>query len=271
MGGVRLVVYALLLLVAALVLVGSVVQNPESEGSKDAAIVYCMQSAHQDNLVGAAVNLGLASVGSTASQMRIGKRRLSLTQWRTADEDDFVRACDALAADAVPAPSASGDTGPAAIWSILLPVIAGALITLLVDDVKQASDRRWVQADQLRADWKAFDRAVTSYTERQVDRPAGIPGTTEVDDRRQDLITNLRKIQSQHRNSPTIGNLKDTLTTGNLGSAITSGWKSGDNQADKRKRNDRAGQVRAHLGEAESSLEKITGALERRVWLSSKL
>ena len=270
MGGVRVAVYALLLL-AVLVLAGWVLQAPESAGSQDAALVYCLQPARKGDLVDAAVSLGLAGADSTVSQMRFGGRRLTLAEWRSADNGAFLRACDALAADALPAQSGNAVTGLAAIWLILLPVIAGSLITLAVDDIKQASDRRWVQAAKLRADWKAFDRAVGSYTEHQVNRSAGIPRSAEVDESRQDLVATLRKIQSQHRKSPTIGTLKRTLTTGDLGAAITGGWDPGDDQANKRKRNDRAGQIKTYLSEAESSLEKIVGALERRVWLSSKL
>jgi len=270
MGGVRMAVYALLLL-AALALVGWALQTSQSGDSRDAALVYCLQPAHQGDLVGAAVSLGLADVDSTVGWIRVSGQRLTLAEWRSADDDAFQRACNALAAEAMPAQSGDMGTGPAEIWSVLLPVIAGALITLAADDIKQASDRRWVQADQLRAEWKAFDRAVVSYAKSQVGRPGGIPESTEVDESRQDLITSLRQIHSQHRKSPTIGTLKDTLAAGDLGPAITGGWDSGADQANKEKRNDRAKQVKVYLGEAESSVEKIAGALERRIWLSSKL
>ena len=268
MGGGRMAVYALLLL-AALVLVDWKFQ---AAGSQDADIVYCLQPAHQGSLVNAAVSLGLAGPGSTASQMRVGGRRLTLAGWRTADSDEFQRACDALAATAMPAQPGDTGTGTAAILSILLPVIAGSLLTLAADDIKQASDRRWVQADELRAGWKAFVQAVTSYGEDQVKRLDGIPKSAQVDESRQNLVATLRKIHSQHQRSPTIRALKDRLEVGgDLGSGITEGWEPGDDEASEKKRSGRAEQIKGNLDQAESSLLKVAGALERRVWLSSKL
>jgi hypothetical protein len=271
MGGVRMAVYALLLL-AALVLVDWRFQSSVDAGSQDAELVYCLQPAHQGNLVNAAVSLGLAGPGSTASQMRIRGQRLTLAAWRTEDNHAFQRACDALATPAMPAQPSDTGTGTPAILSILLPVIAGSLLALAADDIKQASDRRWVQADELRADWKAFAQAVTSYGEDQVKRLEGIPLSAQVDESRQNLVATLRKIQSQHRKSPTIRTLQDRLAVGgDLGSGITSGWEPGDDEASEKKRSGRAEQIKGHLGQAESSLLKIAGALERRVWLSSRL
>ena len=109
MGGVRMAVYAVLLL-ALLFPVGWALRAPESAVSQDAALVYCLQPARQGNLVDAAVSLGLAGADSTVSQMRIGGRQLTLTEWRSADKGAFLRACDALAADAMPAPSGNAVT-----------------------------------------------------------------------------------------------------------------------------------------------------------------
>jgi hypothetical protein len=270
MGGARMAVYALLIL-AALVLVDWRVQAAEGSGTQDAMLVYCMQPAHQGGLVNAAVSLGLADSDSTTHDLLVGGRRLTLAQWRSADADAFKRSCDALATAALPAEPGNADGGTAEILAILLPVIAGSLLTMAADDFKSASDRRWAQADELRAGWRAFAQAVLSYIQlRREGRSRGIPPSTQVDESRRNLASSLRKIHAQRRKSPTIRTLQDTLATGELGPSIADGWASNDDQDSLTNRSDRAQQIAVYLDAAEASVEKVASALERRVWLSSK-
>ncbi len=271
MGGVRMAVYAVLLL-AALVLVDWRFQASEGSGVQDAMLVYCLQPDHQGNLVNAAVSLGLASSGSTTGDMLVAGRRLTLAEWRTTDDDAFQRACDALATASLPTQPGNETTGTPEILAILLPVIAGSLLTMAADDFKQASDRRWAQVDELRADWKTFEQAALKYAElRREARPTGVPPSTQLDESRRNLASSLRKIHSHRRKSPTIRSLQDTLAVGNLGPDLEAGWGGGDDQASMTKRRDRAEQIKAYLDTADSSLEKVASALERRVWLPSKL
>jgi hypothetical protein len=256
-------VYALLLLVS-LVLVDWGFQASGNTAAQDADIVDCLAPGHLDGLVSAAVSLGLAGAGSTPDMMRVGARELSVTEWRAADVADFQRACDAYAATSMPAQaSAPQDGGVQTVLTILLPVIAGGLLTMAADDFKQASDRRWAQADKMRADWAEFGTAVRDYVRaRRSPLAEGGPSPDELDTRRQTLAATLRNIRSQHRKSPTIRTLQENLL-GELGPSISDGWDGGDSA--------RAKQITDCLDAFGSSLERVAGALERRVWLSSKL
>jgi hypothetical protein len=271
MGGTRMAVYALLLLIA-LVAVDWGFQEAGRGGSADASVVYCLLPAHRESLVSAAVSLRLARPGSTAEQVRVGGRHLTLAAWRDADDAGFRRACDALAAASQPAPAAGASTGTGAILAVLVPVIAGALLTLAADDFRQASDRRWTLADELRSDWREFYAAVLAYAQRREKAASGgIPAPAAVDERRRFLSATLRKIHVHRRRSPTIRNLQDTLASGSLGPAIAEGWAAGDTLDSATERRNRTDQIRGDLSNALAAVEKIASALERRIWLSSRL
>ena len=267
MGPVRMAVYALLLL-AALVLVDWRFEAPGGSAAQDADTVYCLAPGHLGGFVTAAMNLGLAGSGSSPVTIHAGGRSMPLATWRAADGADFDRACDAYAAAGMTAAaSAAPESGAQDILTVLLPVVAGALLTMAADDFKQASDRRWAQADELRADWQVFQAAVESYTEsRQSALREGIPSSNDVDAARRTLVTTLRKIHSQNRRSPTIRILQDHLAA-DLGPLIVDGWDSGDAAGIR----NRAKQITDRLNTFGSSLNELAGKLERRVWLSSGL
>ena len=272
MGGARIAVYALLLLVV-LVLVEWGFQHSGNATSADANQVYCLAPSNQGGLVHAAVSLGVAAPGSTPRAVSVSGRKLTLMQWRAADDSGFHRSCDAYAAAFEPAAPAQGkqDSGIQQLLTILLPVMVGAFLTLAADDAKQASDRRWTQAGELRADWNAYQSAVESYVRRRQDTArSGEPSAADVEASRRALRATLLKIQSQHRKSPTIVGLQQDLD-GDLGPAIANGWGKGDNGSDPASRNQRANEIRGCLETFGSSLQKVAGALERRIWLSSKL
>lgn len=267
MGSVRIAVYALLLL-AALVLVDWRFEASGGGASQDADTVYCLAPGHLGGLVTAAVNLGLAGSGSSPVAIYAGGRNMPLATWRAADGADFQRACDAYAAAGMTTTAPAGpDTGAQDILTVLLPVIAGALLTMAADDFKQASDRRWAQADELLADWQVFQAAVLSYTgSRQSVLRNGIPSPNDVDTARRPLVAILRKIHSQNRRSPTIRILQDYLAA-DLGPLIADGWGSGDAAGIR----SRAEQITDCLDTFGSSLNELAGKLERRIWLSSRL
>lgn len=259
--------YALLLLVLLAVATWRF-QTSGDAASQDADTVYCLAPAHMDGFVRAAVSLGLAEASSTPAAMYVHGRKLAFAKWRSADNADFQQACDAYATAGLPAQATGTQaTGIQAVLAILLPVIAGALLTMAADDFKQASDRRWVQADELRNDWRAFEATVRSYVaKRQMALTSGLPSPADLDAKRRILMATLRKIHSQHRRSPTIRILQNHLN-GDLGTSIVDDWDGGD-----------AAQIRARvtqitdcLSTSGSWLEKIAGALERRVWLSFRL
>jgi hypothetical protein len=273
MGGGRIAVYALLLFVA-LALLDWRLRTPADALSHDADLVYCLAPAHTESLVNAGISLGLGTAGPVPGVLDVGQRDLTPNQWRTVDDSDFERACAALATSSLPASMpGSGDEGSGIqqVLDVLLPVVAGALLTLAADDVKQASDRRWAQADELRTNWAAFEGSVLSYVKLRLNPPStGLPSLAELDGNRRALQGTLRKIFSQHRKSPTIRGLR-SLLSGSLGSTLSEGWgRSGDPDVNK-KRRDRENEVRDCLDNFGADLEKVAATLERGIWLSRKL
>jgi hypothetical protein len=270
MGGTRMAMYALLLLLV-LVAVDWGFQATERGATTDASVVYCLLPAHRDSLVSAAVSLGLARAAPVPGQVRVGRRQLTLDAWRRADNDGFERACDALAASSLPPATGGESAGATGLLAVLVPVIAGALLTMAADDFRQASDRRWAQADELRASWLAFHGAVLAYAGRRAVAPSsGIPPPAEVDERRRDLTATLRKVHSQRRRWSVIRDLQDKLATGSLGPKIADGWTPGDDLNSAQERSIRTVDIRGDLDGARASVDGIASALERRIWLSSR-
>jgi hypothetical protein len=268
----RTALFALLILVVFIV-ADWLFQSANDQASRDVDLVYCLAPAHQGGLVNSAASLGLIDPGSTPSAIRVSGSVLPLTAWRSRDGGDFQRACDAYAAPAARSGDSSGQGGGVGgVLGILLPVAAGALLTLAADEFKQGSNRRWAQADALRDSWSAFRGIMDAYLrERRKAESGELPSERDIDDLRRDLVTRLRVIKSQHRRSPTVGRLKRQLTIELGGPGVAARWTEGADPVAFGKRKERAAEIAGHLDEFESSLEEVAGKLERRIWLSWRL
>lgn len=257
-------VYAFLLLVILVVVSGNFLGSAGTSG-RDASLVYCLAPGHAGGLVNAAVALRLADQGSTAAGVLIDGRRLSLDQWRAADAAGFQRSCGAFAAANMPGqPAQAGSAGElATVAGVLLPVVAGALLTMAADDFKQAADRRWAQADELRADWRAYQTTVRRFV-ADCTSPlrAGLPATGDLAEKRRKLQQTLRKIRAGHRFFSAAAVLADSLDRGVLGSSLEAGWDTG-NAA----KAERAREVDACLAAYGEGLEQAATALARKIWL----
>lgn len=257
-------VYVFLLLVIGVV-VGWNLQGSSGTSGRDASLVYCLAPGHAGGLVNAAVTLSLAGQGSTASALLVNGRKLSLDQWRAADSADFQRACDAFAAANMPSPPAQAAPGGelGTVAGVLLPVVAGALLTMAADDFKQAADRRWEQADEMRADWRAFQAAAGQFVEDCVTPlRAGLPATGDLAEKRRKLRQTLRKIRAGHRFFSRIAELSDSLDGDVLGSSLETGWDIGNTA-----KAERAREVRNSLTTFGENLEQAATALARKIWL----
>lgn len=280
MAGSRTALFALLILVV-LVAVDWLFQSSSTQASRDAAdLVYCMAPAHQSGLVNSAESLNLVDSGSSPSAIHVSGSVMPLAEWRSEDDADFQRACQAYATPAFASGGSSGG-GTGGLLGILLSATAGALLTLTIDELKQGSDRRWAQADGLRESWSAFRGALEAYAEER--RKPDLLPEGDIGGLRRDLVTRLRAIQSQHRRSPTVASLKGQLTTqpaepgkpgepGRLsGSGIAAGWAKGISDDAFGERRERARQIVGYLDEFDSSLQMVAGKLEHRIWLSWRL
>jgi hypothetical protein len=268
MGGWRTAIYALLVV---LFLAGADwgLRTRDNAGTQDTDLVYCLVPAHLGGLVNAGEALGVVGSGSSPTAILAGGQKLSLAQWRAVDGGDFQRTCTAYATANMPAQVAG--VGPSdnveAVLAILLPVIAGGLIALAADDVRRASDRRWANIGQLRADWQAFETAVNSFVADSTRVVGGSqPSDEDLSAKRRALQASLGKMPSAYRKSLSIKALQDDLADdGLLGPSIKTGW-----DGDASGKQVRAKQITDRLSNCRVSLESVAGALERRLWLPSK-
>jgi hypothetical protein len=241
---------------------------------RDADLVYCLAPAHQAGLVDAAESLDLISTRSTPAAVQAGGPPLTLSAWVDKDTADFRRACDAYAAPAFQ----SGSSGSAAtssvidtLLAILLPVAAGALLTLSIDEFKQGSDRRFAQPDELREAWEALRDLIDSYVEGTWTGSASeLPKTREIDAARRVLDAKLATVLAQHRKSPSVKRLKKQLQRYS-GARVAAGWSGGGDAKATMERAERAEMIRTDLEEFDALLQAVAGKLERRTWRSSKL
>lgn len=261
MRGPRLAVYGLLLLVF-IVLADWGLRTRDNATTQDAELVYCLAPAHLDGLVNAGAALGVVGPGSQPSTIFVDDKKLSLSQWRAADGGDFQRACDAYATANMSAQPAGTPNGVEATLEILLPVIAGALLTMAADDVRRASDRRKEIAGQLRANWQAFETAATSFA-RDCAKPVGggLQPTGDLDAKRRAAQEALRMLPSSYRKLPAVKALQDDLSRGPLGPSIATGW-----DGDAAGKVDRLNRVTESLSPYRDSVESVAEALERRLW-----
>jgi hypothetical protein len=260
-------VYVLLLLVFLAIADWSL-HRSNSMSAQDTELVYCLAPAHLGGLVNAAEALDLAGQGSTQSVLLIGSDRLSIQQWHSADDADFLRACDAYSAANMSAPPAAepAENALQTVADVLLPVIAGALLTMAADDFKQAADRRWTQASELRAAWQEFEQAAIAFAELCARAlPDGLPSVGDVDDKRRKLQATVQKLRVQYHGRSKIRVLQRPLELDPLGPSMRGGWDT--DHAMKRKR---AQLIKERLDTYGASVEDVASTLERKIWLPSK-
>lgn len=205
----------------------------------------------------AAVTLGLAAPGSAPSDIRTpGGQRLSSARWRAVDATDFQRACDAYAEANGAAQTGQGSDGSTfdAVLGTLLPVFAGALLTLAADDVKQAAGRRWAMGEEVRSAWREFEAAVDSFVKEAEPEGQPLPRPDTVNGARRGLEATLRKAGAAYRRFPEVRALLETLSGDTLGlKAFGRGWTA----------RDRAGPTRACLDSCRVTAEELAARLER--------
>jgi hypothetical protein len=252
-----------------LVLVGWDHIRPGNTTSDDANLVFCLAPAHLDGLASAAVSLGLAQPGSSAATITVDKRVTKLVQWHADDSADFDRACDAFAGANMPASSGSGTPGIGlqTVLGTLLPALAGALLALIGTDIKDASDRRWENAAELRTNWSGFKLAAEFFVAKATRATGGLPSADDLDLKRFTLRATLLKVRAQHRRSSIFRRrreLTDVETllqrlTADLGASMASRWGA-DAVAD---RISRGTEIADSLSDSEPLIDKVADALER--------
>jgi hypothetical protein len=239
------------LLCAGLLLVGC-----GDAARKDAALVHCLSPAQQRPLVDAAVALGLAQQGPEPAPLRVGGRDLTVPQWRTERRPDFDRACKALTTTVIP----PNPSGLQAMLNVLLPVIAGAVLTLLTTTWRDETSRGRLLADDLRSAATGFAGAVEEYLGGWTDPGAtGRPSGQDVRDRRAELAARLRTVCVLHSRWKAPRRLQRELTGNQLGDALVQGWTT--IRDDERSR--RAAALHDELSWMDTTISQVAHALER--------
>ncbi|MFI0416708.1 hypothetical protein [Spongiactinospora sp. 9N601] len=129
----------------------------------DRLLVYCLGARQRADLAAAATTLGLVSPGSAPDEVRLAGRPLTLERWRMVRPDDFDRACRALAT-AEPDMRGPESPGPlTAMLSVLIPVVAGALLTLATTEWRAAAGAGAQTGNELFAASTAFAAAHAAF------------------------------------------------------------------------------------------------------------
>ncbi|TYB45543.1 hypothetical protein [Actinomadura chibensis] len=130
-------------------------------GAGEARKVYCLSRAQWPELVDAiaALNLGerpspvpspSASAAPGPDQILVGGRLTDLRTWSRLHPEEFARACDAVVKTAAPPKEKRGGGLFSGIPGWLLPLLAGAVLTMFTTELRGAIDRGRALAGTLR-------------------------------------------------------------------------------------------------------------------------
>jgi hypothetical protein len=183
----------------AIGLIVSCSTGPQSTATTaDADIVYCTASENRPLLIEAGVALSLLQMQSTPlSVVADADTFRSVDDWRAAMPADFARSCNALRAAQSPAPASSSPAiaQPApALLSTLAPVALGAVLTLMITEIRSIRDRNRAEASIIREKAASFVNALADFS-RAWSKPTVLkqPTTDAVYASRQQLLVVLRQ------------------------------------------------------------------------------
>ncbi|MCI2418127.1 hypothetical protein MOQ72_11880 [Saccharopolyspora sp. K220] len=224
---------------------------------RDATKVYCLSTAQQGSLVDAAVALGLAERTADATSLVVTgtTRPLKVEDWSKQRPSDFDRACKALSAPAL----AANPSGAQALWNVLLPVVAGAVLTLLTTTWRDETSRGRLLADDLRTAATAFTSAAKEYLGGWTEPGAPRPAEQDVRDRRAELAARLRTVRVLHSRWRAPREAQQQLTGNRLGDEIVQGWTTIRDD----ERTQRAATLHDELSQLDTTINQIAHALER--------
>ncbi|WP_327345019.1 hypothetical protein [Streptomyces europaeiscabiei] len=225
--------------------------------SDNSEIVFCLDIDRRDELVSAAVSLGL--IGPKSSQVSIRKDATlfsgssAIEKWKKQHSADFNKSCSALIkATAISEGNAPKKETNLDFLNWLLPVIAGAALTFLAAEFQAARARRIANADAIRTCSAAFRDALIEYaTEWTNNTTGGEPAATLIDKQRMQLITALRKAEIR-KNWPFLTQLIDYLDGPHYRHGIKEGWHG--TLTDRQRR---AGDIQSHMTRLEADTEQV--------------
>ncbi|HEX6353068.1 hypothetical protein [Actinophytocola sp.] len=204
-------------LAIALALVVGLPTLGTSQGTRDARDVFCLQPSEQGALADAAVSLGVARQGSTKNRVLVGDDAVSVFDWRDEHNDDFVRACDALAA--MRGKSATGTSVNSIVLPLLTVVLTSAL-TFASTRRQNRTTRGQADAGELRTAVAAYSSAANEYLDSVVSLPSG--PATEMEAAREVLVGRLGAVVEREPDWLAVRDVVDLLRHGELGPVLDS-------------------------------------------------
>jgi hypothetical protein len=220
----------------------------EPPGLTDADVVFCLSDGQRAALADAAVTLNLAKPAPATEDVIVDSRPVTVRQWRADQPDAFTKACSAIR----PARSAAAAIPPA-IQSWLLAtvnVVVGAVMGFGSANLLQRSARARQNGRLLRSSATAFLAAANAYArdwgdKTRPEQPSDLP----VQDRRAELMSELRMIQSEYPESSARAAV-DRLST-SLSEEVFRRWPAQDHD-----------RVAAELQALEKSVIELSSAVE---------
>ncbi|GAA3199263.1 hypothetical protein [Actinocorallia longicatena] len=218
------------------------------QAGDDRGVAYCLVKSHRAALAQTAVGLGLAS-SSTADSVVVDGTLVSLERWREEHDEDFERACAAIA------PKPSGDALPPLV-AFLIP----ALLGYLAAELPRMRDRGRAEAAQLRAASAAFRKAAAGYLDERGKRTHR-PETGPLDAARDQLLAQLNLARERRRRWRWPAPLAEDLISGSFGYSLATGWEDPARGGG----GDRLTETREAIGDFSRRVERLAIALERPV------
>lgn len=265
MRGLGPVRYALVALFASAVV--HLANDPAAAAARDTAddarLVYCLNPAHQAELVNAAVTLGLGGRAATRTHITVAGKATSPDAWRKQNPKAFDRVCNALYESSDQGGSSGGGSGGLSmleLLKILLAAVVGAALTMVVGDWRSARDTGMLRADGLRRAVRDYSSAAAEYAQAWASYSTGsLPADEAVARTRAELDAQLRRYELLRKRWHVPARLRTALATAPLGDALSAGWggTSPGDRAARRRTVDRA------LGDLREGCEELALALER--------
>jgi hypothetical protein len=229
--------------------------------SKDASPTFCLFPDQQQRLISAAVALGLAERGTHTSALRVAQHDLTVDEWRVGHRGDFDRACDTMigAAQLSQAPLVPSTDAAAPVWTVLLPVLVGALITWLTTEWRDSIARWRQQANALRAANRKFARTSQTYIRQWIDLTQNRPPDQYLRDSRHELIAELHEVAAARPRWTVPPQLLHLLSDGPLGDQLAHTWPGMEDQSLA----SAAHEVQAQLSALDITINRVARALEQ--------
>ncbi|WP_126931306.1 hypothetical protein [Streptomyces sp. NP10] len=233
-------------------------QGPQAVALSDSESVFCQAKSNRQSLVDAGISIGVLSSASSVDSLRVPKAADfsgadALSAWAKSRTGDFKKTCQALiGAAALGQGNSPKKESRFDFFTWLLPIVAGALLTMIAAEAQAGRSRKLSGADELRLAAATFRDATNRYVTGWAESlGGGRPSTVDIGQSRLNLVSSLRKA-SLRGTWPFADQLVSLLEGDMYGADIGKGWTG--TQTDTRLK---AEAVRSHLTRLEADVEQV--------------